>query len=63
LCIFVAFDQDEVIEHLDLKSAKAKYPVQRISIDFPINILEEVDLEAAKIGVTRTSLINMWVVT
>lgn len=56
-----AFDQGDVTEHLDLKSAKARYPTQRISIDFPKNIIEEVDLEAAKIGVTRTSLIKIWV--
>lgn len=56
-----AFDRGDVSEHLDQKSIKARYPVQRISIDFPKNILEEVDLEAAKIGVTRTALIKMWV--
>lgn len=56
-----AFEHGDVSEHLNLKSAKARYPVQRISIDFPKNILEELDLEAAKIGVTRTSLIKIWV--
>lgn len=55
------FDEGDVAEYLDLKSVKARYPTQRISIDFPRNILEEVDLEAAKIGVSRTSLIKMWV--
>lgn len=55
------FEKGDVSEHLDLKSAKARYPMQRVSIDFPKNILEEVDNEAAKIGVTRTSLIKMWV--
>jgi hypothetical protein len=56
-----AFDKGDVTKHLDIKSAKARFPVQRISIDFPKNILEEIDIEAAKIGVTRTSLIKMWV--
>ncbi len=56
-----AFEKGDVTEHLNLKSAKALYPVQRISIDFPKNILEEVDIEAFKIGVTRSSLIKMWV--
>lgn len=55
------FDKHDVAEHLDLKSAKAQYPTQRISIDFPKNILEKLDLEAAKIGVTRTALIKIWV--
>lgn len=56
-----AFDEGDVVEHLDLKSVKARYPLQRISIDFPKNIIEEVDHEAAKIGVTRTALIKMWI--
>lgn len=56
-----AFDKGDVTEHLDIKSAKARFPTQRISIDFPKNIIEEIDIEAAKIGVTRTSLIKMWV--
>ena len=56
-----AFEKGDVSKHLDLKSVKAHFPVQRISIDFPKSIIEEVDFEAAKIGVTRTSLIKMWV--
>ena len=56
-----AFEQGDVTEHLDLKSVKACYPTQRITIDFPKNILDELDVEAAKIGVTRTSLIKIWV--
>jgi hypothetical protein len=55
------FDQGDVIQHLELKSIKAQYPTQRISIDFPKSILDELDIAAAKIGVTRTSLIKMWV--
>ncbi|MDX2346176.1 MAG: hypothetical protein QNK11_04825 [Legionella sp.] len=34
---------------------------QRISIDFPKKVIEGIDLEAAKIGVTGTSLIKIWV--
>lgn len=59
----MAFEKGDVAEYLDIKSAKARYPVQRISIDFPKNILDELDLGAAKIGVTGTSLIKMWVAT
>ena len=56
-----AFEHGDVAEHLDLTSVKAHYPTQRITIDFPKIILDELDLEAAKIGVTRTSLIKIWV--
>lgn len=55
------FDTGDVLKHLDLDSPKVRYPVQRISIDFPKNILASLDEEAAKIGVARTSLIKMWV--
>jgi len=56
-----AFEKGDVTNHLNLKTVKARYPTQRISIDFPKKILEEVDIEAAKMGVTRTSLIKIWV--
>lgn len=56
-----AFEHRDVKEHLNIRSAKARFPVQRISIDFPKNIIEGIDLEAAKIGVTRTSLIKIWI--
>ena len=56
-----AFEKEEVTKHLNIKSAKARFPSQRISIDFPRNIIEGIDMEAAKIGVTRTSLIKIWV--
>jgi hypothetical protein len=56
-----AFEKGEVTQYLDLKSVKARYPMRRISIDFTKNILDEVDLKAARIGVTRISLIKMWI--
>lgn len=56
-----AFDNNDVTIHLDAKSAKARYPTQRITIDFPKNILKSLDDEASRIGVTRTSLIKLWI--
>ena len=56
-----AFEKGDVTEYLNLKSIKVHYPTQRLSIDFTKNMVEEVDQEAAKIGVTRTSLIKIWV--
>ncbi len=58
-----AFEDGDIVEHLDLNSIKVRYPTQRISIDFPKKILADLDIEAAKIGVTRTALIKMWVAT
>lgn len=54
-------DGEDVIDYLDLKTAKMNYPIQRVSLDVPKNILEQVDAEAARIGVTRTSLIKIWI--
>lgn len=56
------FDQDkDMSKYVDLKSMKAHYPVQRINVDIPKDILQKLDQEAARIGVTRTSLFKMWI--
>ena len=56
-----AFEEGDINEYLDLKSAKAQHPIQRINIDMPRKILEKVDHEASRMGVPRTSLIKMWI--
>ena len=57
-----AFEKGEdVIKRLDMKSAKANYPVQRINLDMPKELLEKADLEAARVGVTRTALFKIWI--
>ncbi|PIQ82486.1 MAG: CopG family transcriptional regulator [Candidatus Omnitrophica bacterium CG11_big_fil_rev_8_21_14_0_20_64_10] len=57
-----AFDRGETVAgHLDLAGAKARYPVQRINVDIPRELLEKVDREAARVGVPRTSLIKVWI--
>ena len=56
------FDQSkDMSKYIDLKSMKAHYPVQRINVDIPKDIIQKVDREAARIGVTRTSLFKMWI--
>ena len=57
-----AFDKGEdVTKYLDMKSAKVNYPIQRINLDMPKELLEKADLEAARIGVTRTALFKIWI--
>ena len=57
-----AFDRgDDLTPYLDLKSAKVLHPVQRINVDIPKEMLQDVDQEAARIGVPRTSLVKMWI--
>lgn len=57
-----AFDEGrDVTKYLDLKSTKVRYPVQRINIDIPQEMLAKVDHEAERMGVPRTSLIKVWI--
>lgn len=57
-----AFEKGEdLTPYLDLSSAKARHPTQRINVDVPKDLLEKVDHEAARIGVPRTSLIKIWI--
>ena len=56
-----AFEEGNAVEHLDLKTAKVHYPVHRINIDIPQDILEKVDREASRVGVPRTSLLKVWI--
>ena len=50
----------DITPYLDMSTAKADHPVQRINIDIPKAMLHKVDIEAARVGVTRTSLIKLW---
>ncbi len=58
-----AFDdnQEDILEHLDL--SKAKRPLQsqrRVNVDFPSWMIDSLDREASRIGVTRQSIIKVW---
>ena len=58
-----AFDSDEVdiIDNLDLSSAKRVNQEQkRVNVDFPIWMIESLDKEASRLGVTRQSIIKVW---
>lgn len=57
------FDQGEesLLEDLDL--AKARRPgleQKRVNVDFPIWMISALDKEARRLGVTRQSVIKMW---
>lgn len=55
------FDEDEDITNaLDLKTARRSSREQRkVNVDFPIWMIEPLDLEANRLGVTRQSIIKM----
>ncbi|MDY0137060.1 MAG: CopG family transcriptional regulator [Thiomicrospira sp.] len=52
---------EDIFDQLDL--ANAKRPMQkhkRVNVDFPAWMLESLDKEASRIGVTRQSIIKLW---
>ncbi|HCE3018161.1 TPA: CopG family transcriptional regulator [Vibrio parahaemolyticus] len=52
---------DDILGDLDL--SKAKRPMQkqkRVNVDFPAWMLESLDREASRVGVTRQSIIKIW---
>ena len=60
------FDQrfeagDSVIEALDLPAARRPRQEQkRVNVDFPVWMVEQLDREASRLGVTRQSIIKVW---
>lgn len=56
------FDEGKDITK-DLDLSKARKPLQaqkRVNVDFPIWMIESLDKEAARLGVTRQSIIKVW---
>ena len=60
------FDSDfdkgkDVTGTLDLsKARRPKQAQKRVNVDFPIWMIEMLDKEAGRLGVTRQSLIKVW---
>jgi len=56
------FDQgDSVLAELDLKAARrSRQQQKRVNVDFPLWMVEELDREASRLGVTRQSIIKVW---
>lgn len=56
-------DSEEIIDDLDLSTARrVNQTPKRINVDFPTWVVESLDREAARIGVTRQSIIKVWLV-
>ena len=59
------FDEakEALLEDLELSTARrVNLEQKRINVDFPNWIVEALDREATRIGVTRQSIIKMWLV-
>ena len=57
------FDKDEsVLRHLDLsKAVRPGSQQRRVNVDFPVWMIESLDKEARRLGVTRQSIIKVWI--
>jgi hypothetical protein len=61
-------DGQDISEYLDLSTAirlkdmkKLKTETKKVNVDFPEWVVESLDKEAKKIGVTRQSIIKVWI--
>ncbi len=53
----------DIIDDLDLSTAKRLNQEQkRVNVDFPTWVIDSLDREARRIGVTRQSIIKLWLV-
>ena len=56
-------DSDDIIDDLDLSTMRRLNQEQkRINVDFPSWVIDALDREAARVGVTRQSIIKVWLV-
>jgi len=56
-------NKEDIIDDLDLSSIKRLNQVQkRVNVDFPVWVIDSLDKEANRIGVTRQSIIKLWLV-
>ena len=53
---------EDIIGDLDMSSATRPGREQRrVNVDFPVWMVESLDREAARLGVTRQSIIKVWI--
>ncbi|MDJ1169166.1 CopG family antitoxin [Roseofilum sp. BLCC_M154] len=58
------FDQGEedIVEYLDLSQARrGELTQKRVNVDFPEWMIQALDREARRLGITRQSLIKVWI--
>ena len=57
------FDEGEdITDALDLTAARRPgQEARRVNVDFPVWMIESLDREAKRLGVTRQSVIKVWI--
>jgi len=53
---------EDIIDDLDMSTATRPNKEQkRVNVDFPVWMVESLDREASRLGVTRQSIIKVWI--
>ena len=53
---------EDVIDEFDLsKATRPNKEQKRVNVDFPVWMVESLDREASRLGVTRQSIIKVWI--
>ena len=56
-------NRQDIIDDLDLSTIKRPNQIQkRVNVDFPSWVIDSLDREARRVGVTRQSIIKLWLV-
>ena len=54
-------NKEDILENFDLsKARKPNQEQKRVNVDFPIWMISSLDKEAKHLGVTRQSIIKVW---
>ena len=54
--------QEDILTYMDLsKTQVINTKPKRVNVDFPLWVVNGLDREAQRLGVTRQSLIKMWI--
>ena len=52
---------EDITSHLDINNARrVKQQHKRVNVDFPVWMVESLDKEAKRLGVSRQSVIKVW---
>jgi len=55
-------DGEDITPYLDLSTARRpNQEAKRVNVDFPVWMVESLDREAKRMGVTRQSVIKVWI--
>ncbi|MCZ7466543.1 BrnA antitoxin family protein [Agrobacterium sp. O3.4] len=58
----MADDGEDISEYLDWSTARhLNIEPKRVNIDFPTWVVNDLDNEARRLGVTRQSLVKLWI--